>query len=73
MSGVIAKEVINKGISLGVGKVFDAGKEQFGFVKYGANKATDSLKILVSTSESSAGNVAQGAFEDLGLNKGGNE
>lgn len=73
MSDVLTKEVVNKGISLGVGKVFDAGKEQFGFVKYGADKATDSLKILISTSETSAGNVAQGAFEDLGLNKGGDK
>lgn len=67
MSGVITKEIVNKGISMGVGKIFDAGKESFGFAKYGSQKSSDSLKILVSSAESSAGNVAQKAAEDSGL------
>jgi hypothetical protein len=67
MAGVVTKEIVNKGISMGVGKIFDAGKESFGFAKYGPQKSADSLKILVSSAEPSAGNVAQKLAEDSGL------
>jgi len=67
MAGVVTKEIVNKGISMGVGKVFDAGKESFGFAKYGSQKSADSMKILVSSAEPSTGNVVQKAAEDSGL------
>jgi hypothetical protein len=67
MAGVVTKEIVNKGISMGVGKIFDAGKESFGFAKYGSQKSADSMKILVSSAEPSTGNVVQKAAEDSGL------
>lgn len=62
LSVVITEFGINKGISVGVGKIFDAGK-----AKYDVENAKNALKALVGTAESSAGNVAQNAAQESGF------
>lgn len=62
LSVVITEFGINKGISFGVGKIFDAGK-----AKYDVENAKNALKALVGTAESSAGNVAQNAAQESGF------
>jgi len=62
MGGVITKFGVNKGISMGVGKIFDAGKG-----KYGVENAKNALKALVAAAETSSGNIAQNIAEEAGL------
>ncbi|NLI92109.1 MAG: hypothetical protein GX434_07810 [Peptococcaceae bacterium] len=62
LSVVITEFGINKGISVGVGKIFDAGK-----AKYDVENAKNALKALVGAAESSAATVAQTAAQESGL------
>ncbi|MHB1407545.1 MAG: hypothetical protein ACYCV0_18375, partial [Desulfitobacteriaceae bacterium] len=62
LSVVITEFGINKGISVGIGKIFDAGK-----AKYDVENAKNALKALVGAAESSAGNVAQTAAQETGF------
>ncbi|MHB8983728.1 MAG: hypothetical protein ACYC4E_00035, partial [Carboxydocellales bacterium] len=64
LSVVITEFGINKGISVGVGKIFDAGK-----AKYDVENAKNALKALVGAAESSAGNVAQNATQESGFTR----
>jgi len=62
LAGVITKFGVNKGISAGVGKIFDVGK-----AKYDVENAKNALKALVGAAETSAGNIAQNAAEESGF------
>ncbi len=62
LSVTITKFGINKGVSMGVGKAFDAGK-----LKYDVDNSASALKAFVGAGESSAGSVAQKISEESGL------
>lgn len=64
LSVTITKYGINKGYSVGVGKIFDAKK-----IKYDIENSSNKLKAFIGVSESSTSTVLQKISDETGLTK----